>query len=96
MSAHDKLAMVAEEAIEQVRYSREQARYSREQARWLDAVVKSIHDVLEGGRADVGVRISRAQDLASLASYLAFDLHNYSDVRVSDLQAQLDAAGGAQ
>ncbi|HCE6026741.1 TPA: hypothetical protein NHL00_003280 [Pseudomonas aeruginosa] len=86
MSAHDKLAMVAEEAIEQVRYS-------REQARWLDAVVKSIHDVLEGGRADVGVRISRAQDLAS---YLAFDLHNYSDVRVSDLQAQLDAAGGAQ
>lgn len=68
MSAHDKLAMVAEEAIEQVRYS-------REQARWLDAVVKSIHDVLEGGRADVGVRISRAQDLASLASYLAFDLH---------------------
>lgn len=89
MSAHDKLAMVAEEAIEQVRYS-------REQARWLDAVVKSIHDVLEGGRADVGVRISRAQDLASLASYLAFDLHNYSDVRVSDLQAQLDAAGGAQ
>lgn len=51
MSTHDKLAMVAEEAIEQVRYS-------REQARWLDAVVKSIHDVLEGGRADVGARIS--------------------------------------
>lgn len=69
----------------------EHARYCTEQARWLDALATSIRDTLEGGTASLEVRISRAKDLAGLASYLAYDLSNYSVTRTSDLQGELDA-----
>lgn len=78
------LAVIADDAIEH-------ARYSAEQARWLEAVAYSIHESLEGGRANLEARLHHAKALASLANYLAHDLSGYSANRAADMQKQLDA-----
>ncbi|MNZ91501.1 hypothetical protein D3C78_1104890 [compost metagenome] len=80
-----KLAEVADDAIEH-------ARYCVERARWINALAMSICETLEGGKAPLETRASRAKDLAELAHDLAYDLTHYSDSRASDLQKQLDAA----
>lgn len=86
MSAkRNPLASIADEAIEQIRYS-------HQHARWLAALMAAIHNELEGGKAVLDVRVNMAKDLASLGHYLADDLAGYSDNRAVDLQQQLDAA----
>jgi hypothetical protein len=87
--ADTNLAMVADDAIEQVRYG-------KEHARWLAALMTAIHRELEPSPALLTARASRVQDLASLGQYLADDLANYMDCRAEELQRQADAAGGAQ
>lgn len=80
-----KLSQIADDAIEY-------ARYCTEQSRWLNALAVAICDTLESGRAIPEARMRHAKDLASLASYLAHDLTNYSDQRANEMQKQLDAA----
>ncbi|WP_236225679.1 MULTISPECIES: hypothetical protein [Pseudomonas aeruginosa group] len=80
-----KLAQTADDAIEH-------ARYCTEQARWLNALAVAICDTLEDGKTKSLARVLQAKDLASLASYLAYDLTNYSDQRANEMQKQLDAA----
>jgi hypothetical protein len=85
IAPRNPLASIADEAIEQVSYS-------KEQARWLDVVATSICDALDGGKACLEARVAHARVLAGLASYLANDLSVYSANRADDLQRQLDAA----
>ncbi len=87
--ADTNLAMVTDDAIEQVRYG-------KEHARWLAALMTAIHRELEPSPALLEARVSRVQDLASLGQYLADDLANYMHSRADELQQQADAAGGAQ
>ncbi len=87
--ADTNLAMVTDDAIEQVRYG-------KEHARWLAALMTAIHRELEPSPALLEARASRVQDLASLGQYLADDLANYMHSRADELQQQADAAGGAQ
>lgn len=87
--ADTNLAMVTDDAIEQVRYG-------KEHARWLAALMTAIHRELEPSPALLECRASRAKDLASLGQYLADDLANYMDCRASELQEKADAAGGAK
>jgi len=87
--ADTNLAMITDDAIEQVRYG-------KEHARWLAALMTAIHRELEPSPALLEARASRVQDLASLGQYLADDLANYMDCRAEELQRQADAAGGAQ
>ncbi|MDH2246602.1 hypothetical protein BV581_14805 [Stutzerimonas stutzeri] len=87
--ADTNLAMVTDDAIEQVRYA-------KEHARWLAALMTAIHRELEPSPALLEARVSRVQDLASLGQYLADDLANYMNTRAEELQRQADAAGGAQ
>lgn len=83
------LAMITDDAIEQVRYG-------KEHARWLAALMDAIQGGLANGPAALECRVSRVQDLASLGKYLADDLANYMHSRADELQQQADAAGGAQ
>lgn len=87
--ADTNLAMITDDAIEQVRYG-------KEHARWLAALMTAIHRELEPSPALLEARASRVQDLASLGQYLADDLANYMDCRADELQKQADAAGGEQ
>ncbi|WP_462381719.1 hypothetical protein [Pseudomonas sp. Marseille-QA0892] len=87
--ADTNLAMVTDDAIEQVRYG-------KEHARWLAALMTAIHRELEPSPALLECRANRAKDLASLGQYLADDLANYMHSRADELQQQADAAGGAQ
>jgi len=87
--ADTNLAMVTDDAIEQVRYA-------KEHARWLAAPMTAIHRELEPSPALLEARVSLVQDLASLGQYLADDLANYMNTRAEELQRQADAAGGAQ
>lgn len=80
-----KLAQIADDAIEQIRYD-------QEHARWLAALACAIHHELDHGKALLESRVSRAKDLAGLAQYLSDDLTNYLDSRATELQTQLDAA----
>lgn len=80
-----KLYQAADDAIEHVRYC-------TEKARWLNALAVAINDTLEGGNGILEARVCQAKDLAGLASYLAFDLTQYSAQRASEMQKQLDAA----
>lgn len=77
-------ATVADYAIEQVRYG---VSYSR----WLAALAGAIYDQLEGEEVPE-VRVSRAKELAGLAQYLADDLTQYTDMRIKELQSELDEA----
>lgn len=79
------LAMIADEAIEQISYD-------KEHATWLAALMSAIGTQLAHGRGMPQARIERAQALASLGQYLAEDLANYTDCRIGDLQKQLCAA----
>jgi len=77
----------------------EHAHYCTEQARWLNALAVSICDSLEGGKASLEIRAERAKDLASLISYLAYDLKHYSERSASEMEKGLAAAqaqGGAE
>lgn len=80
-----KFAQTADEAIDH-------ARYCTEQSRWLNALAVAISDTLESGSGILAARVIQAKNLASLASYLAYDLTNYSDQRANEMQKQLDAA----
>jgi hypothetical protein len=81
----NQLASAADDAVQQIG--------SRvECAKWLDALAKSIHCALEGGKACVESRIDRAMALASLAQYLAHDLTQDLQRDASDLQAAVDSA----
>lgn len=86
---HADMASIADDAIEQIRYG-------SHHARWLAALMTAIRRELEPSPAMLECRVSRAQDLASLGQYLADDLTNWMDCRASELQAQVDAAGGAK
>lgn len=87
--ANTNLAMVTDDAIEQVRYG-------KEHARWLAALMTAIQGELAHSPALLECRANRAKDLASLGQYLADDLANYMHSRADELQQQADAAGGAQ
>ncbi|WP_374441441.1 hypothetical protein [Pseudomonas panipatensis] len=80
-----KLSQIADDAIGH-------ARYCTEQSRWLNALAVAICDTLGSDMAVSEARASQAKDLASLASYLAYDLTNYSDQRANEMQKQLAAA----
>lgn len=79
------LAVIADEAIEQIGYD-------REHARWLAALISTIGTQLDHGCGIPEVRIERVKDLANLAQYLADDLANYTETRIADLQQQLNDA----
>lgn len=82
--ARHPAATVADYAIEQVRYG---VSYSR----WLAALAGAICDQLEGEEVSEA-SVSRAKDLAGLAQYLADDLTQYTDMRIKELQSELDEA----
>lgn len=82
------LAVITDDAIEQVRYG-------KEHARWLAALMTAIRRELEPSPALLECRARRVQDLAGLGQYLADDLANYMECRAEELQQQADAAGGA-
>lgn len=83
------LAVITDDAIEQVRYG-------KEHARWLAALMTAIQGELAHSPALLECRANRAKDLASLGQYLADDLANYMHSRANELQKQADAAGGAK
>lgn len=83
------LAVITDDAIEQVRYG-------KEHARWLAALMTAIQGELAHSPALLECRANRAKDLASLGQYLADDLANYMHSRADELQQQADAAGGAK
>lgn len=74
------LAMIADDAIEQLRYD-------REQANWLAALMRAIGTDLKTGAHG-------AAALAGLGQYLADDLTNYIDRQVAHLQDALNTAEG--
>lgn len=78
-SQAEKLAMIANDAIEQVRYD-------REHACWLEALMVAIHNDTTHNQG------RRVADLASLGQYLAHDLWAYTEGRISTLQTELDSA----
>jgi len=75
------LAMIADDAVDFVRYG-------KEQTRWLAALMRSIQLDLEHNKGR-GVK-----DLASLGQYLGEDCTNYLDCHAEELGSQLDAAEG--
>lgn len=80
----DKMASIADDTLEQVRYA-------QHHARWLAALMSAIGDVLERpGPAILEARVSRALDLASLGQYLADDCWNYLGCEAERLQSELE------
>lgn len=71
-----QLATAADDAVQQISCS-------AEYAKWLNALAKSIHCALEGGKACIESRIEPAMALASLTQNLQRD--------ASDLQAAVDS-----
>ena len=80
------LALIADEAIEQIQYG-------THNARWLAALMGAISDTLgSDGPAIPSARAERAKALASLGQYLADDLTGYMDARAEELLKQIGAA----
>ncbi|MBN3965827.1 hypothetical protein IMW75_11110 [Pseudomonas gregormendelii] len=82
ISPRKSLAVIANEAIEQLRCD-------KEQASWMEALMRAI-------RADLKTGAHGAAALAGLGQYLACDLANYIDCQVEQLQRALDAAEGRE
>lgn len=86
VTERNSLAMIADDAIEQIQCA-------RHHGRWLSALMASIRDTLtSSGPACLEVRVSRAEDLASLGQYLADDMTGFLSDQEDALQQQLTAA----
>ncbi|GLK90040.1 hypothetical protein [Pseudomonas turukhanskensis] len=73
---HERVALIANEAVDALQVS-------REHTRWLSALGKAIHTDLTAGQGFI------AKDLASLVQYLADDHSNVLDSQARDFEAGL-------
>ncbi|MCY1562557.1 hypothetical protein D9M68_999760 [compost metagenome] len=79
----DKMASIADDSIEFIRYG-------KLHTRWLSALMTAIHNELSQGKAVLEARVSTAKDLASLGQYLADDCSNYLDCEAERLQSEVE------